>query len=168
MGESGPADPELVAFADFTQEGGAAAMRALLSRRPDVDAVAVAACFEGLLLHNIARHDPTDPRPVVARIERVPATAEIDFEPGAEIHRRRIRRHADVTEIAGAIARRNVHAAAERRREGGIVPAYSGALGVGFPRRFGASREVISEIYVAMDELNDRLHSRPAPISRAK
>jgi DNA-binding LacI/PurR family transcriptional regulator len=39
MGESGPADPELVAFADFTQEGGAAAMRALLSRRPDVDAV---------------------------------------------------------------------------------------------------------------------------------
>jgi len=35
----GPADPELVAVADFSQEGGATAMRALLKRRPDVDAV---------------------------------------------------------------------------------------------------------------------------------
>jgi DNA-binding LacI/PurR family transcriptional regulator len=39
IGETGPADPELVAVADFSQEGGGAAMRSLLSRRPDVDAV---------------------------------------------------------------------------------------------------------------------------------
>jgi DNA-binding LacI/PurR family transcriptional regulator len=38
-----PADPELVAVADFSQEGGAGAMRSLLSRRPDIDAVFAAA-----------------------------------------------------------------------------------------------------------------------------
>ena len=36
-----------------------------------------------------ARHqDAADARRVVAGVERVPAAAEIDFEPGAEIHRR--------------------------------------------------------------------------------
>ena len=39
----GPADAELVAVADFSQEGGAVAMRSLLSRRPDIDAVFAAA-----------------------------------------------------------------------------------------------------------------------------
>ena len=61
-----------------------------------------------------ARHqDAADAREVVAGVEGVPAAAEIDFEPALEIHRRRVGRHADVAEIAGAIARRNVHAAAE-------------------------------------------------------
>jgi hypothetical protein len=55
--------------------------------------------------------DAADPRLVVAGIQRVPAVAEIDFVPSAEIHRCRVRRHADVAEIAGAITRRNVHAA---------------------------------------------------------
>src|SRR5207248_8175914 len=31
---------------------------------------------------------PADARDVVARVENVPLTAEIDFEPGREIHRR--------------------------------------------------------------------------------
>ena len=51
-------------------------------------------------------------------IERVPAPAEIGLEPGGEIHRAVRRRDADVAEIAGAVARRNVHAAAERDRRG--------------------------------------------------
>src|ERR1700685_3086601 len=51
--------------------------------------------------------DAADTRRIVARIERVPATAEIGFEPCAEIHRRRIGRAADVAEIAGTVARRN-------------------------------------------------------------
>src|SRR3954451_1925229 len=51
---------------------------------------------------------------VVAGIERIPAAAEIDLEPGAEIHRIRLRRNADVAQITGAIARRDVHAATQR------------------------------------------------------
>src|SRR4051812_40540237 len=43
--------------------------------------------------------DPADARAIVARIERVPVIAEIDFEPGREIHRRIDRRDADIAEI---------------------------------------------------------------------
>ena len=84
--------------------------------------------------------DAADARLVVAGIERVPAAAEIDFEPSAEIHRRRVERHADVAEIAGAVARRNVHAAAQRDREVGEVPAHAALLGIGIPRRLGRAR----------------------------
>ena len=31
---------------------------------PDAAAAAIAACFEGLILHRIARHDDADPRPI--------------------------------------------------------------------------------------------------------
>src|ERR1700726_4637890 len=52
--------------------------------------------------------DAADPRNVVARIEGVPAAANIGLEPGGKIPRRVGRRHADVAEIASAIARGNV------------------------------------------------------------
>src|SRR5712672_4758792 len=58
--------------------------------------------------------DAADPRNVVARIEGVPVAADIGFEPAGKIACGVGRRHPDVAEIAGAIARRNVHAAAER------------------------------------------------------
>ena len=62
LGESGgPADPELVAFADFSQDGGAAAMRSLLSRRPDVDAVFAASdlmAAGAMLVLDAARRPP--------------------------------------------------------------------------------------------------------------
>ena len=40
------------------------ALARLGARDPVTAAAAVAACFEGLLLHRIARHDESDPRPV--------------------------------------------------------------------------------------------------------
>ena len=46
--------------------------------------------------------DTADARHVMARIERVPFAAEIRLEPGVEIHRGRIGRHADVAEISVA------------------------------------------------------------------
>src|SRR6201995_4722531 len=69
-----------------------------------------------------------DPRLVVARIESVPAAAEIGLEPAGEIADRPRLRRADVAEIAGAIARRNVHAAAEGDRQMRIVAAHALAL----------------------------------------
>jgi hypothetical protein len=39
-------------------------MASLGARDPNAAAAAVIACSEGLLLHRIARHDETDPRPV--------------------------------------------------------------------------------------------------------
>jgi hypothetical protein len=58
------------------------------------------------------RMRPTRGR-IVAGIERVPAPAEIDLKPGAEIHWIGIWRHANVAKITGAIARLNVHASAQ-------------------------------------------------------
>ena len=44
---------------------GVVALALLGAREPHIAATAIAACFEGLVLHRIARHDPTDPRPIL-------------------------------------------------------------------------------------------------------
>src|ERR1700751_4164095 len=56
---------------------------------------------------------PADSRHVVARIKGVPPPAEIRLEPAGETHWAMGGGHADVAKIAGAIACRNIHAAAE-------------------------------------------------------
>ena len=57
-------DPELVAYGDFTEAGGAAAMRGLLARTPDLDAVFVAsdlmACGALQVLRETGRRVPRD------------------------------------------------------------------------------------------------------------
>jgi DNA-binding transcriptional regulator YbjK len=49
---------------------GVVALARLGAREPHTAGVAIAACFEGLLLHRIARHDPTDPRPTFELVVR--------------------------------------------------------------------------------------------------
>ena len=46
-------------------------------------------------------------RNVMPRIEGVPLTAEVNFEPAAEIHRARQDRDADIPKVARGIVRRN-------------------------------------------------------------
>ena len=109
-----------------------------------------------------AHQDAADARHVVARIERVPLAGQIDLEPAGEIHRRGIAGHADVAEIAGAIARRDVHAAAERQRQMRKIAADAGALLVDVMRRLHVMGVLVAEGDVVMDEIDDRLHPRPA------
>ena len=99
---------------------------------------------------------------IVARVHRVPTPIEKHVKPGIEIHRCWVWRHADVAEISVAVARRNVHAAAERDREMREVAAHADALGVGFIGRARRTRALIAERDVAVDEIADRLHPRPA------
>ena len=49
---------------------GVVALARLGAREPQTAGIAIAACFEGLLLHRIARHDPTDPRPTFELVVR--------------------------------------------------------------------------------------------------
>ena len=49
---------------------GVVALARLGAREPHTAGIAIAACFEGLLLHRIARHDPTDPRPTFELVVR--------------------------------------------------------------------------------------------------
>jgi hypothetical protein len=54
------------------------------------------------------RHEDTPyPRGVVARVERVPPTAEIDFDPRRKIHGRVRRGKADIGNVTGAVACRD-------------------------------------------------------------
>src|SRR6267142_83305 len=74
------------------------------------------ASFHGAAPRAIAapchQHSP-DPRHVVPWVEGIPASSEIRLEPSGEVHRTAGRRCAHVAEIAGAVARRDVHASAE-------------------------------------------------------
>src|SRR5271166_5917661 len=104
--------------------------------------------------------DASDPRLVVARVERVPSPADVSLEPGAEVHRGGIGRHADIAEIAVHVARRNVHAPAKADRQMSEITADAGALGIGFERSPGRPCVLVSERNVAVDEVADRLQDR--------
>ena len=103
-----------------------------------------------------------DSRDVIARIEGVPPSAKIGLEPAGEIHRAIGRRHADVAKVAGAIARRNIHAAAEGDGEVRKVAADALAFVEDFPGRHRRARMLVAEGDVAMDEIADRLNACPA------
>ena len=53
---------------------GVVALARLGARDPHTAAVALAACFEGLLLHRIARDDQTDPRPIITLVVQAAIT----------------------------------------------------------------------------------------------
>src|SRR5579864_4861412 len=100
---------------------------------------------------------PADTRHVVTGIEGVPVTVDIRLEPCGEIHRTVGRRHADVAEVTGAVASRNVHAAAEGDGKMRVIAADSRPLVEGFqggPRR---ARVLVAKGDVAMDVIADRL-----------
>jgi hypothetical protein len=88
----------------------------------------------------------------------VPAAAEIGFEPSAEIHWGIVERHADIAEVAGAVARRNVHAAAQRDREVSEVPAHAASLVMNILRRLGRAGVGVAENDAIVDIVADRIH----------
>ena len=63
--------------------------------------------------------------------------------------------------IAGAIARRNIHAAAERDGEVRVVATHTLAFIEDLPGRHRGARMLVAEGDVPMDEIADRLDARP-------
>jgi len=110
----------------------------------------------------LSDQDTADARRVVACIEGVPATAKVGIEPTCKVAGRMRRRNSDVAEIAGAVARWNVHAAAERNGEMRIVAADALPLVEDLPCRHGRPRVLVSERDVMVNEIADRLDARPA------
>ena len=97
----------------------------------------------------------------MAWIEGVPVSAKVSLEPRTEIHRVGDRRDADITEIAGSVTCRNIHAAAECYRQMREIAADANPLVKGIERRaVSASFEVI-ELEMAMDKIANRLHPSP-------
>jgi len=56
---------------------------------------------------------PADVRLVVARVDGAPGVAHVGFRPRREVHRRRRRRHADIAQVPGHVARGDVQGAQE-------------------------------------------------------
>ena len=88
--------------------------------------------------------------------------ADIGFDPAGEIPHRPWLRRADVAEIPGAIARGNVHAAAEGKGEMRVIAADTLAFFIDFPCRLAGASVLVSESDVMVDEIANRLHTPPA------
>src|ERR1700736_2396437 len=105
---------------------------------------------------------------VMPRIERMPVSAKIRFEPGAEVHWIGISRNANIAQIARRIARGNIHAAAQGNREMRKIAANAHPLAKTLERgAIGASFHVI-EAEMAMDEFANGLHPCPSSGSGAE
>ena len=104
----------------------------------------------------------------MAGVEREPTAAEENLEPGAKIHRCGIPGHADIPQIASAVAGGNVHAAAQGHSEMGKVPADADALGMSFGRSAVAPGVVVAKFDEVMHVVADRLHALLAAIDAAE
>lgn len=71
------------------------------------------------------------------------------------------RRNADIAEVAGTIARRNIHAAAKGDGEMGEIAAHAGTFFLRLEGRSGRIGMFIPELNVAMNEIADFLNARP-------
>ena len=123
---------------------------------------------------NVARvastsdQDAPNPPAVMPRIEGMPVSAKIGFEPGAEIHWIGISRDANITQIARCVARGDIHAAAQGNREMRKIAADTHPLAKTLEcGAIGASFQVI-EAEMAMDEVSNGLHPCPSSGSGAE
>src|SRR6185312_9947732 len=82
---------------------------------------------------------------IMTRVQRPPAPTQINLEPSAEIHRREIGLHANITKIPRAVPGRDVHATTERDREMCEVPTNSRTIFMSFERRAVTPRTLIVE-----------------------
>ena len=101
------------------------------------------------------------PLAVVARVERVPAVAEVDLGPGAEVHRCAGVGHGDVGQVADDVAGGDVEGPAHRDGEVGEVAADTGAVGERVGGRLGRRRRAVGERRGA--GWSRRRWPRPAP-----
>src|SRR5580704_1519153 len=109
-----------------------------------------------------ARHqDAADAGAIVAGIECVPVSPEIDLEPCTEIHGLVDRRYADVAEIAGAVARRNIHAATQRDGKMRKIATYALFFHESIPCRLGRARMFVTERQMVVHVIADFLDKGP-------
>ena len=90
----------------------------------------------------LRNEDTANPGGVVARVKGVPTVAQINFNPCGKIHRRIGRREADVSDVTGAVARRNVQATAEGDCKMRVVAANAASFLVCLERCSGELRYV--------------------------
>src|SRR6202045_2036450 len=105
---------------------------------------------------------PTDPWLIVPRVEGIPTALQKHLEPRTEVHWVRNWRHADITEIAGAVSCWDIHAAAQSDRQMGKVAAHADAFLVPVPSRPRRACVRVAEGQAVMHVVADRLNACPS------
>jgi hypothetical protein len=98
----------------------------------------------------------------VPRIKRKPAPFKKHLEPSAEIHWCGVRRNSDIAEVAGAVSRRDVHAAAQRDREMREVAAYTDPFTISIECGTIIPCVGVSKFDVVVNEVADGLYPIPS------
>src|ERR1700747_591617 len=109
----------------------------------------------------LRNEDTTDPRGVVARVKGVPTVAQVNFNPSGKIHGRVGRRETDVSDVTGAIARRDVQATAEGDCKMRVVAANAASFLVCLERRSSGAGVLIAKYYVIVHKVADSLNAPP-------
>jgi len=110
-----------------------------------------------------SRHqDATPAGYIVARVEGVPAAADPCLEPGSEVANVVRRGHSEIAQVAGAVSRRDIQAAAEGDSKMHVVAADPGSCVIGLHCAAGCTGVLVVEGNVIMNIIADRLHARVA------
>ena len=109
----------------------------------------------------LRNEDAPDSGGVVARVKGVPTVAQINFNPCGKIHGRVGRREADVSDVTGAIARRDVQATTESDGEMREVAANAASFLVCLERRSSGAGVLIAKYYVIVHKVADSLNPPP-------
>src|ERR1035441_3322517 len=97
---------------------------------------------------------------IVARVERVPAAADPGLEPRGEIAHAERRWRSDIAQVAGAVSRWNIHAAAEGDGEMREVAADAGPFVESFRGTAGGAGVLVVEGDMVMNVIADCPHPR--------
>src|ERR1700734_305272 len=92
----------------------------------------------------------------------MPLPAKKHLEPGGEIHRSVLCGHADVAEVPGAVARRDVHAPTEGDGKMRVIAADAGPVVKRFQRCACHARVLVAEREMSMNVVADCLNAGPS------
>jgi hypothetical protein len=100
-------------------------------------------------------------------IKDVSLARQVNFEPSAEVHRRRVRGDADVAEVSRAVAGGEIETA-EGNREMSEIAADAAALVVSIPCGPERTCMLVPEFEAVMNVIADGLNPSPAGPCAAK
>src|ERR1017187_7016937 len=108
-----------------------------------------------------SRHqDAANARHIVARVEHVPAAADPGLEPRREIARGERRWRSYIAQVAGAVSRRNIHAATECDGKVRVVAADAGPFVENLHGAAGGACILVVESNMVMNVIADCLHAQ--------
>src|ERR1700722_13554291 len=100
-------------------------------------------------------------------VKGIPSSLQEDLKPSAKVHRIRIRRDTNITQITRGVACGDIHAAAQGNRQMGKIAADTNPLAKPIERGAIGASFLIIESEMAMDKVANRLNPLPARVCLA-